>query len=522
LESPRDPSHGDVATNVAMRLAGKLKRKPREIAEEIASRVEFAPDVVSAVEVAGPGFINFRLGGSPLGKVLTSVLKMDSRYGSSEIGGGKKVNVEFVSANPTGPLHVGHGRGAALGDAIAELLSFTGHNVTREFYVNDAGVQIDRLAQSLWARIQNAVGRDAEIPEGGYHGEYLVELAGRVLDSEGKSFADLPEAEALPRCRDLAVTDQRAEQDRDLAGMGVKFDVIFSETSLYQDNSVEECLELLRSKDLVYERDGATWLRTEGLGDEKDRVVRKSDGSYTYFMPDIAYHNTKAKRGFERAIDVWGADHHGYIPRMSAAMLGLGNGKDFFDVAVVQLVKIIKDGEEVKFSKRAGDFVTLRELYEQTGIDAARYFFLMRKGDSHFVFDLDLATRQNEENPVYYVQYAHTRICSIFRKAEVTLEETSVEGVDLSLLSEPDEAELIKQLGEFPMRVEKAAQALEPHRIINYLDDLARLVNGWYHRHRVLDAPEDLKKARLVLARAAQLVLRNGLTLIGVAAPERM
>lgn len=522
LESPRDPSHGDVATNVAMRLAGRLKRNPREIAEEIANLVEFAPELVSAVEVAGPGFINFRLGGITLAGVLRDVLAGGERYGASDAGAGKTVNVEFVSANPTGPLHVGHGRGAALGDAIAELLSFTGYDVTREFYVNDAGVQIDRLAQSLWARVQDEVGNAAEIPEGGYHGEYLVDLARSVLESRGEEFASLPPDEGIARCREIAVEDQLAEQDRDLAGMGVNFDVVFRETSLYADKSVEKCVEALRQKDLVYERDGALWLKTEEFGDEKDRVVRKSDGTYTYFMPDIAYHETKANRGFDRAIDVWGADHHGYIQRMAAAMLGLGHGKDFFEVALVQLVKVMKDGQEVKFSKRAGDYVTLRELYEQTGVDAARYFFLMRKGDSQFVFDIDLATRQSEENPVYYVQYAHTRLRAIFRKAELNPEDITAEGIDLSLLTETDESELIKHLGDFAVRVEKAASALEPHRVIGYLDELARLVNGWYHRHRVLDAPEDLRKARLVLARAAQIVLRNGLTLIGVVAPERM
>ncbi len=506
-----------------MRLAGALKRKPRDIAEDIISRLKFPPEVVSAVEIAGPGFINFRLGGDTLGDVVKTIISEGDRYGSSQIGAGKTVNVEFVSANPTGPLHVGHGRGAALGDAIAELLGFTGHDVTREFYVNDAGVQIDRLAQSLWARIQNEVGRNAIIPDGGYNGDYLIELAQKVLAEEGASFADLPEDDALLRCRDIAVADQRAEQDSDLAGMGVNFDVVFSETSLYQDDSVEKCLAELRDRGLVYEKDGALWLKTEEFGDEKDRVIRKSDGSYTYFMPDISYHETKARRGFQRAIDVWGADHHGYIPRMSAAMQGLGHGKDFFDVAIVQLVKVLKDGSEVKFSKRAGDFVTLRDLYEQTGVDAARYFFLMRKGDSHFVFDIDLATRQSEENPVYYVQYAHTRLCSIFRKADVDVGSVTVDGVDLKLLTESaEEAELIKHLGEFPLRVEKAAAALEPHRIINYLDELARMVNGWYHRHRVLDAPEELKKARFALARATQLVLKNALTLIGVTAPERM
>jgi arginyl-tRNA synthetase len=522
LEQPRDPGHGDLATNVALRLGAQLKRPAREVAEEIAKEVRLSPGIVQKVEVAGPGFINFWLATEALADVLPRILEAGERWGRSARGAGKSVNVEFVSANPTGPLHVGHGRGAALGDAIASLLQATGYEVTREFYVNDAGVQVDRLARSLWARVQQAVGRPAEIPEGGYHGTYLADLARELLAAEGEGFADLPEEEGVRRCREIAVRRQREEQDRDLADFGVRFDVIYWESQLYGSGLVYDVLRRLAERGLTYERDGALWLKTSEFGDAKDRVLRKSDGSYTYFVPDIAYHVAKAERGFERAIDVWGADHHGYVPRMAAALAALGFPPDFFHAVIVQLVRVMRHGEEVRFSKRSGEFVTLRDLYEETGVDAARYFFLMRRADSQFVFDIDLATKQSEENPVYYVQYAHTRMAGIFRTAGIDPGAISAEGADVTLLAEPEEQELIKTLGQFPEVVSKAAEALEPHRIVTYLEEVARLVNGWYHRHRVLGAGPDLERARLVLARAAQIVLANGLRLIGVSAPERM
>jgi len=474
------------------------------------------------VEVAGPGFINVRLPTSVLTEVLGRIIEAGENYGKSDSGNGHKVNVEFVSANPTGPLHVGHGRGGALGDAIATLLEATGHDVTREFYVNDAGVQIDKFAESVWARIQEARGRSAEIPDGGYHGEYVSELAQMILKDEGDEFADLPEGEALARCRKIAVASQRSEQDRDLEEFGVRFDVVFRETEVYERKLLDDTLQQLTNSGLTYDKDGALWLETAQFGDEKDRVVRKSDGTYTYLMPDIAYHRDKAQRGFERAIDIWGADHHGYVARMSAAMQALGLGKDFFEAPLVQFVRVTKGGEELKVSKRAGTFVTLRDLVDAAGVDAARYFFLMRKGDAQFVFDLDLATKQSEENPVYYVQYAHTRMAGIFRKAELDPASVTDEGADLSLLIEDDEQELMKHLAEFPNVVANAAETLEPHRIVGYVDQLARLVNGWYHRNRVVGTEPDLERARLVLVRASQIVLANGLHLLGVNAPERM
>ncbi len=522
IERPRDPSHGDVATNVALQLAGLLKRKPRDIAEEICKSLQPILGEEFAIEVAGPGFINFRLPSAVLTETLETILAGGDDYGRSDTGAGKRVNVEFVSANPTGPLHVGHGRGAAFGDAIAALLEATGHDVTREFYVNDAGVQVDKFAESVWARIQLARGRTAAIPEGGYHGEYVTELANAILEQEGGDFADLESSEGVGRCGEIAVQSQRSEQDRDLEEFGVRFDVVFRETEVYERKLLDETLDELLGRGLTYEKDGALWLETKRFGDEKDRVLRKSDGTFTYFMPDVAYHRDKAARGFQRAIDVWGSDHHGYVPRMAAAMKALGLGEDFFEAPLIQLVRVMRGGKEIKFSKRAGTFVTLRDLVDAAGVDAARYFFLMRKGDAQFVFDLDLATKQSEENPVYYVQYAHTRMAGIFRKAELEPSAVSTTGVELSLLEEEDEQELMKHLAEFPGVVSKAAETLEPHRIVAYVDELARLVNGWYHRHRVVGAKSGLEAARLVLVRASQIVLANGLNLLGVSAPERM
>ncbi len=522
LERPRDDAHGDLATNVALQLAPRLKRPPRAVAQDLVDRLALPAGVVAKVEIAGPGFINFWLAGDAVADLLRRVVEAGSAWGRSNVGDGRRVNVEFVSANPTGPLHVGHGRGAALGDALAALLEATGHGVTREFYVNDAGAQVARAAESLWVRIQQQLGRPAEIPENGYHGEYLVDLAKEIVAQEGPAAGDLPRDRALAHCRDLVIETQRVQQDRDLADFGVRFAVVYRESQLYQSGLIDRALERLARDSLTFEQDGALWLRTTEFGDDKDRVLRKRDGTYTYFLPDIAYHLSKAERGFQRCIDVWGADHHGYVPRMTAAMQAIGTPPGFFQAVIVQLVRVLRHGEEVRVSKRSGEFVTLRDLYEETGVDAARYFFLMRKSDSQFVFDIDLATKQSEENPVYYVQYAHTRMAGIFRTAGADAATVTADGVDLALLREEDEQELIKRLGDFPGVVGKAAEVLEPHRIIAYLEELAALVNGWYHRHRVLGAPPELERARLVLARGAQIVLANGLNLLGVTAPERM
>jgi arginyl-tRNA synthetase len=520
LERPRDPTHGDLATNLALTLAKTVGEKPRAVAERLVANLELPSGLVRKTEIAGPGFINFFLAEAQVVGVLPAILAAGANYGKSNVGEGKKVNVEFVSANPTGPLHVGHGRGAALGDGIAALLEWTGWQVTREFYVNDAGTQIDKLARSLWARIQQAVGREAEIPEGGYQGEYLAELARTVLEKEGKRFADLPEAEGIARSRELAVRAERAEQDADLREFGVRFDVLSNESSVYQRGLIDATLRELAEHGRTFESEGALWLRTTDLGDDKDRVLRKSDGTYTYLVPDIAYHRDKHERGFVRAINVWGADHHGYIPRMRAALRALGYPDDFLHVEIVQLVRVVQGGGEVRFSKRTGEFVSLRDLFQETGVDAARYFFLMKRGDSQFIFDVDLAKSQTDENPVFYVQMAHARMSGIFRVAGRDAAAVRAVGVDLAVLTQSEELELIKALQDFPDIVRRAAAACEPHRITAYLEGLARIAHAWYHKYRVLGEPEEA--ARLVLARAVQQVLANGLTLLGIRAPERM
>jgi arginyl-tRNA synthetase len=523
LERPRDAGHGDLATNLAMVLARRERANPRKTAERVLEELQLPPTLIAKTEIAGPGFINFWLASTQLATAHQRILDAGPDYGRSTWGAGLKVNVEFVSANPTGPLHVGHGRGAALGDAIASLLEWTGHAVTREFYVNDAGVQIDKLAQSLWARIRQEAGYEAEIPEGGYHGEYLRDNARAVLEREGRGFAELPEVEGIRRSRSLVVRLQRDEQDRDLQQFGVTFDVVTSEQTAYDSGTVVRALELLADRALTYESEGALWLRTTGFGDDKDRVLRKGDGTLTYLAPDIAYHMDKHDRGFDRVIDVWGADHHGYIPRMRAALAALGYSPDFFDVALVQLVKVTRAGEEVKMSKRSGEFVTLRDLVEEVGVDAARFFFLALPGDTPMTFNVDLAKKQTDENPVFYVQMAHARLSGIFRTAERE-PDTIADTLDVGALPAPQDMDLLKKLIVFPEMVEKAARERAPHRVTVYLRELATAVHAWYHHTRAVGAPEGqaTEGARLLLARAARIVLANGLALLGISAPDRM
>jgi arginyl-tRNA synthetase len=523
LERPRDAGHGDLATNLAMVLARRERANPRQVAERVRGALRLPTELVSRTEIAGPGFINFWLAGDELAAAVQRILTEGPAYGRSAGGAGVKVNVEFVSANPTGPLHVGHGRGAALGDAIATLLEWTGHAVTREFYINDAGAQIEKLAQSLWARVREASGLPFEIPDGGYHGEYLRENARELLAREGPAFARQSDAEGIARSRALAIRMQREEQNRDLAEFGVRFDVLSSEQTIYETGKVEQALALLAGRGLTYEAEGALWLRTTQFGDDKDRVLRKGDGSLTYLVPDIAYHMDKHDRGFDRAIDVWGADHHGYIPRMRAALLALGYPAEFFSVELVQLVKVIRGGEEVKMSKRSGDFITLRDLFEEVGVDAARYFFLMRKGASPLDFEVELAKKQTDDNPVFYVQMAHARLSGIFRTAERSPD--SVSGtIDLTALAAAQDAELLKKVVTFPDLVEKAAREHEPHRLTVFLHELATVVHSWYHHTRAVGAPEGpaTEQARLLLARAARVVLANALGILGVSAPDRM
>jgi arginyl-tRNA synthetase len=528
LERPRNPDHGDLSTNLALLLAGRLGRRPRDVATEIATHLDLAAADVESAEIAGPGFINFRFAHTRLQSGLRDVLAADEAWGRVT-GDGSRVQVEFVSANPTGPLHVAHGRGAALGDAIASLLEWTGHRVEREFYVNDAGVQIDRLAESLDIRWRELRGETIEIPEGGYHGEYLREMAAEIERDAGDRIAAMDADARLKFLRDYATTRLREEQDLDLRAFGVDFDHYYEESRLYREGRIDEALTRLHERGVVYESEGALWFRTTAHGDDKDRVLIKRDGSYTYFLPDLAYHLDKSRRGFDHAINVWGADHHGYVPRMQAALAALGLA-GFLDVEIVQMVRLTRGGREIKLSKRSGEFVTLRELFEETGPDVARYFFLMRRGDTQMVFDLDLALDHSEKNPVYKVQYAHARMMSIFRKAGVDADAISADSAALDRLTAPQEQEIIRQVGRFPEVVRRAADARAPHMVCEYLESTASAVNSWYHAGNpnrspelaVLVDDEALRNARLVLARAIRIVLRNGLTLLGLGAPERM
>jgi arginyl-tRNA synthetase len=521
LERPRDPAHGDVATNLALTLAKSLKQKPRAVAERLVAGLELPQGLVRKVDVAGPGFINFHLAEAQLASVLETVLAAGERYGRSEAGQGRPVNVEFVSANPTGPLHVGHGRQAALGDAIASLLEWTGWRVTREFYYNDGGAQILNLALSVQARIQELRGRSAALPAGGYHGEYIRDIAERYRAAHPND----PEGAELDQVRRFAVQELRQEQDADLQAFGVTFDVYFLESSLYATSKVEETMRRLVAAGHTYEQDGALWLKTTDFGDDKDRVMRKraeKGGEYTYFLPDVAYHVDKWQRGFARAINVQGADHHSTVTRVHIGLqaLEMGIPPGYPEYVLHQMVTVMKGGAEVKISKRAGSYMTVRELVDEVGRDAVRYFFLMRRGDSQLVFDVDLAKSQTEENPVFYVQMAHARLSGIFRVAGRPPETVSAKGVNLSALDEPEEVLLMKELADFPSLVAGAAAALEPHRVTGYLEALARIAHAWYHKYRVLGEPEEA--ARLVLAAAVRQVLANGLHLLGISAPDRM
>ena len=528
LSRPRSAEHGDVATNLALTLAKRLGKPPRQVAEQIVGELDLTAAGVQSAEIAGPGFINFRFLAGRLQSTLADILSADRNFGRAEQGVGQKIMVEFVSANPTGPLHVAHGRGAALGDAIASLLAANGNDVSREFYVNDAGVQMVRLGESLDARWRELHGESVEIPEGGYHGAYIKDLAAAVDADHGAELQRMDQPERIKWLRDWGSEKLRLQQDADLRAFGVRFDHYYFETGLYAQKKIEETLEHLRARGITYEHEGATWLRTTTFGDDKDRVLVKSDGTFTYFLPDLAYHLDKAKRGFQHVINIWGADHHGYVPRMKAGLAALGY-PDFLDIEIVQMVRLTRGGEEVKFSKRAGEFVTLRELFDETGVDVARWFFLMRRGDTHMLFDLDLALDQSEKNPVFKVQYAHARMMSIFRKAETSFEAIGP-GAALERLSHPLEIELIKQLGSYPDVVARAADARAPHIICDYLEATAGLVNSWYHAGNpsrnpelaVLASDAELRAARLALVKAIRIVLRNGLELLGLSAPERM
>ena len=523
LERPRDPAFGDWATNIAMVLAKQLGQKPRDLAQTLIATLDHGAAGLASAEIAGPGFINFRLDASTVAEGISALVAAGPAYGRSTAGGGQPVVVEFVSANPTGPLHVGHGRQAALGDAISSLLDWTGWRVSREFYYNDAGAQIENLGLSTQSRIRELRGAPPAIPEGGYHGAYIAEIA------EGYVAAHDQDAEGsdLDAIRRFAVQELRKEQDLDLQAFGVAFDTYYLESSLYGDGRVEQTVAALVASGHTYEKDGALFLRTTHYGDDQDRVMRKSaekGGTYTYFLPDVAYHVTKWERGFTRAINVQGSDHHGTVTRVRAGLqaLAIGIPLGYPEYVLHQLVTVLRAGEEVKISKRAGSYVTVRDLVDDVGRDAVRYFFLMRKGDSQLSFDVDLARSQSEENPVYYIQMAHARLAGIFRVGEIDPATISADGVDFAQLALVEETELMKALLDFPRIVATAAEALEPHRVATYLHDTAGRIHLWYHKAHVLNEPAEITKARVLLARAAQIVMKNGLTLLGVSAPDRM
>jgi arginyl-tRNA synthetase len=523
LERPRDPSFGDWATNLAMVLAKRLGKKPRELAQAIVERIEFSRAGITSAEIAGPGFINFRVASDVFAEGLRALIAAGDQYGRSHAGQDQPVNIEFVSANPTGPLHVGHGRQAAIGDAISALLGATGWRVTREFYYNDAGAQIMNLALSVQARVRELGGQNVAFAESWYLGDYIRELAQRYIDEHSSD----SNADDLDSVRRFAVRELRKEQDRDLQAFGVKFDIYFLESSLYADGRVDDTIRKLVAAGHTYEMDGALWLKTTDFGDDKDRVMRRSaekGGEPTYFVPDVAYHITKWERGFTRAINVQGADHHSTVTRVRVGLqaLDMGIPEGYPDYVLHQMVTVMRGGEEVKISKRAGSYVTVRDLIDEVGRDAVRYFFLMRKGDSQLVFDVDVARSQSDENPVYYIQMAHARVSGIFRVGEIDPESVTGVDTDLSVLELPEEQELIKALLDYPALVAGAAESLEPHRVATYLHDTAGKVHLWYHKAHVLNEPPEIMHARLVLARAAKLVLKNGLELLGITAPERM
>nr|WP_144927067.1 arginine--tRNA ligase [Paenibacillus bovis] len=522
LETPKEKEHGDYSTNMAMQLARVVKKAPRMIAEQIQANMDTSKVSIEKIEIAGPGFINFYLDNSYLTAIIPTIFEQGDEYGRSNSGKGQKVQVEFVSANPTGDLHLGHARGAAVGDSISNVLDKAGYEVTREFYINDAGNQIHNLAVSVEARYFQALGLEKEMPEDGYHGKDIIGIGKKLAEQYGDKYVHEDEKTRFEFFRKYGLEYELAKLKKDLENFRVRFDVWFSETSLYENGKIGPMLEILREKGHIYEQDGATWFRSTTFGDDKDRVLIKNDGSYTYLTPDIAYHLDKISRGFDKLINVWGADHHGYIPRMKAAVEALGYERDLLEVEIIQLVHLYKDGEKMKMSKRTGKAVTMRELVEEVGLDAVRYFFAMRSADTHMDFDLDLAVSESNENPVYYAQYAHARISSILRSAEE--KGFSVDaGVDLTSLSSEKSVDLLKKLGEFPQVIADAAEKRIPHRITHYIYELASTFHSFYNAEKVLNEDNETEtKARLALVKAVQITLKNALALVGVSAPEKM
>ncbi|HZG56886.1 arginine--tRNA ligase [Paenibacillus sp.] len=524
LEVPKEKAHGDLATNFAMQMTKQAKKPPRAIAEALLAALDGGAAGIERAEIAGPGFINLFMDKSYLRGVVLEAIRQGDDYGRTNTGGGARVQVEFVSANPTGSLHLGHARGAAVGDALCNVLDFAGYRVEREYYINDAGNQIANLAYSIEARYKQALGLDAAMPEDGYHGEDIVAFGRELAEARGDALLSLPDAERFAFFRQYGLERELDKIKRDLERFRVRFDHWFSETSIYANGLIEPTLAKLRENGHIFEHEGATWLRTTPFGDDKDRVLVKNDGSFTYLLPDIAYHLNKYARGYDRMINIWGADHHGYVPRMKAAMEALGEDPAKLTVLIAQMVSLYQGGEKVKMSKRTGKAVTMEDLMDEVGVDATRYFFAMRSTDSHLDFDMDLAVSQSNENPVYYVQYAHARICSVFRQAEEkgVAVPASADGLDLAPLASEAAYDLLRKIGEFPAEVAEAAESMAPHRIVRYVFELASQFHSFYKAERVLTEDETETRAKLALFRALQATFVNALRLIGVHAPERM
>ena len=523
VEFPKEGSHGDYASNIAMVLASRQREAPRRIAERIVENINDSDRILDKIEIAGPGFINFFIRSNVWFTLLKEVDRLGDRYGKSNIGNGTRIQVEFVSANPTGPLHIGHARGAVIGDTVANIMQASGFSVSREYYINDAGNQMNTLGESIYYRYLELMGpNESGFPDNCYQGRYIIEFAHEIHDRFGDRFRSDKES-AIPFMTKYAADSILDGIKEDLEALGVTFDRYFSEKELYKDDGVNRILQDLQKKGFVYKEENTLWFKTTDFGDEKDRVVVRENGEPTYFAADIAYHQNKYSRGFDKVINVWGADHHGYIPRMQAGIQSLGRKKEDLEIILVQLVNLLRGGVPVPMSTRAGEFVTSREVTDEVGKDAVRYNFLMRRSNSHLDFDLELAKTQSSENPVYYVQYAHARISSIMRIAmEQGYRIPAYDDIKPDLLATPEEHELAKLIDAFPEMVEGSAKTLETHRIPYYINDLASIFHSFYNKHKVVSDNTELTKARLFLIKTTAIVIRNALRLLGVSAPERM
>jgi arginyl-tRNA synthetase len=523
VEAPGNPEHGDYAANAALILAAQAKQNPRKIAQIIQANIDDPENIIEKTQIAGPGFINFFIKDSAWHQAFRNIEEQKEKYGCLDSGGGKKVQVEFVSANPTGPLHIGHARGAVVGDVIANLLTTTGYRISKEYYINDAGNQMNNLGKSVLLRYRELSGEKIEFLETCYRGDYIKNIAGEILKKDGGKYLHSNEEETIGYFTTIAGQSILEEIKVDLKDFGVVFDEYFSEKELYKNNGVSNILDKLQEQGFVYSDGETLWFKTTGFGDEKDRVVVRKNGEPTYFAADIAYHQNKFSRDFETVIDIWGADHHGYMPRLWAGIQALGHDKDSLKIILVQLVNLLRGGVPVAMSTRSGEFVTLREVLDEVGKDAARYNFLMRRSDSHLDFDLELAKKQSSENPVYYVQYAHARICSIIRMAQERGIALPVHAdVDLSVLNERDEKTLIKLLVRYPETIYGAAGSLEPHRLTFYLNELAGIFHSYYNKNKVISDNDKMTAARLFLIKSIRIVLQNALKILGVSAPEKM